>query len=548
MGDLNGSSDTSPEAAYGLDYDVLIIGAGLSGIYTLISMKKLGLRARVIERGSGPGGVWFWNRYPGARLDSESYTYMFTFSQEVLDEWDWKEHFSAQEDTLRYINFVIDKHNIRPDIQLNTEVKSARYDEVNRSWTLADQNGNYLSSRFLINCLGPLSSPTLPNIPGVADFRGEAYHTSRWPQDHLVSFEGKRVGIIGTGATGIQIIQEVAKTAGQLTVFQRTANWTAPLRNSTISPDEMNAIRADYPEIIRKCKSTPMGFMYEPDPRNALDIPEKEREELWETHYNMRGLIKWVANFKDIFTNQEANDLYSNWMANKIRARVNDPVIAEKLIPKTHGFGTRRVPLETGYYELFNRANVKLVDLNDTPIKRITATGVETTVDHIELDILIYATGFDALTGSYEEIDYYGEGGVALKDLWKDGPLTYLGFMSPNFPNMFNILGPHQGTGNIPHAIEYAVRYVARFVEYLTEANMTYVVPDQKGVEQWTEHVFDCTKGLLSANVNSWMTGYNSNKKGKAQRRVVRYFGGLVRFRERCEDVAADNYRHFVMK
>ncbi|KAF4219394.1 hypothetical protein CNMCM5878_003313 [Aspergillus fumigatiaffinis] len=498
MGDLNGSTDTSPEAAYSLDYDVLIIGAGLSGIYTLISMKQLGLRARVIERGSGPGGVWFWNRYPGARLDSESYTYMFTFSQEVLDEWDWKEHFSAQEDTLRYINFVIDKHDIRDEIQLNTEVKSARYDEASRSWTLADQNGKCLSSRFLINCLGPLTSPTLPNIPGVADFRGEAYHTSRWPQDHHVSFEGKRVGIIGTGATGIQIIQEVAKTAGQLTVFQRTANWTAPLRNSTISPDEMNAIRADYPEIIRKCKSTPMGFIH--------------------------------------------------WMANKIRARVKDPVIAEKLIPKTHGFGTRRVPLETGYYELFNRADVKLVDLNDTPIKRITATGVETTVDHIELDILIYATGFDALTGSYEEIDYYGEGGVALKDLWKDGPLTYLGFMSPSFPNMFNILGPHQGTGNIPHAIEYAVRYVARFVEYLTEANMTYVVPDQKGVEQWTEHVFNCTKGLLSANVNSWMTGYNSNKKGKAQRRVVRYFGGLVRFRERCEDVAADNYRHFVMK
>ncbi|KAL3442007.1 hypothetical protein BJX65DRAFT_313317 [Aspergillus insuetus] len=536
MGKLNASADTPPEGAQTLDYDVLIIGAGLSGIYTLISMKQLGLRARVIERGSGPGGVWFWNRYPGARFDSESYTYMFTFSQEILDEWDWKEHFSAQEDTLRYINFVVDKHDIRSDIQLNTEVRSARYDEAARSWTLADQKGKRLSTRFLINCLGPLTSPTLPNIPGVMDFKGEAYHTSRWPQDRVVSFKGKRVGIIGTGATGIQTIQEVAKTAGHLTVFQRTANWTAPLRNSTISPDEMKAIRADYPEIIRKCKSTSMGFMYEADPRNALDTPAKGREELWETHYNHRGLIKW------------ANDQYSDWMAAKIRARVNDPVIAEKLVPKTHGFGTRRVPLETGYYELFNRGDVNLVDLNDTPIKGITATGVETSVGHIELDILIYATGFDALTGSYEEIDYSGEGGVTLKDLWKDGPLTYLGFMVPSFPNMFNILGPHQGTGNIPHAIEYAVRYVTRLIKYLTEVKITYIVPDQQGVEKWTKHVFDCTTGLLSANVNSWMTGYNSNKEGKAQRRVIRYFGGLIKFREQCEDVAADNYRPLVVK
>ncbi|KAL3465635.1 hypothetical protein BJX64DRAFT_296940 [Aspergillus heterothallicus] len=548
MGELNTSTDTSPDGAHSLDYDVLIIGSGLSGIYSLISMKQLGLRARVIERGSGPGGVWFWNRYPGARFDSESYTYMFTFSQEVLDEWDWKEHFSAQEDTLRYINFVIDKHGIRPDIQLNTEVKSARYDEATRSWTLADHQGKRLTARFLINCLGPLTTPTLPAIPGVADFKGEAYHTSRWPQDHPVLFENKRVGVIGTGATGIQTIQEVAKTAGHLTVFQRTAGWTAPLRNSTISPDEMASIRDNYPEIIRKCKSTAMGFVYDTDPRNALDTPAKEREELWETHYNQRGLIKWVANFKDIFTNQEANDLYSNWLAKKIRARVNDPVIAEKLIPKTHGFGTRRVPLETGYYELFNRADVKLVDLNDTPIQRITESAVETTVDTIELDILIYATGFDALTGSYEEIDYYGERGVTLNELWKDGPQTYLGLTVPSFPNMFNILGPHQGTGNIPHAIEYAVGYMTRLVKHLMGANITYVVPDQQGVELWTKHVLECTEGLLSANVNSWMTGYNSNKKGRAHRRVIRYFGGLVKFREQCEDVAADNYRHLVMK
>ncbi|KAL4866559.1 hypothetical protein BDV12DRAFT_187328 [Aspergillus spectabilis] len=532
MGDLNPSFDTSPQGTDSLDYDVLIIGGGLAGVYSLISMQKLGLRARVIERGSGVGGVWFWNRYPGARFDSESYTYMFTFSQEVLDEWDWKEHFSAQEDTLKYINFVVDKHQVRPYFQFNTEVKSAHYNDGTRSWTLIDQDGKRLSSRFLINCLGPLTTPTLPAIRGVEDFKGIAYHTSRWPHNP-VSFEGKRVGVIGTGATGIQTIQEVAKTAGHLTVFQRTANWTAPLRNSTIGPDEMKEIRARYPEIIRMCKSSPMGFMCAKNSGNLT---------------NQRGLIKWVGNFRDIFTNQEANDLYNEWMSNKIRARVNDPAIAEKLIPKSHGFGTRRVPLENGYYELFNEPNIKLVDLNDTPIERITANSVQTTADDIELDVLIYATGFDALTGSYEEINYYGEEGITLKDCWQDGPRTYLGFMAPNFPNMFNILGPHQATGNIPHVIEYAVQYVTRFVKHLSDNKATYVVPDEQGVEEWTEHVFDCTKGLLSVNVNSWQTGYNSNKEGKAQRRIIRYFGNNLEFRKRCEDVAADNYRHFIMK
>ncbi|KAH8688961.1 hypothetical protein BGW36DRAFT_402032 [Talaromyces proteolyticus] len=546
MGEANGTFHLrdGPERP---DYDVLIIGAGLAGIYTLISMKKLGLRARVIERGSDVGGVWFWNRYPGARFDSESYTYMFTFSKELLDEWDWKEHFSAQEDTLRYINFIVDKFHIRSDFQLETEVKSAHYDDETRAWTLTDQRGGNYTSRFLVNCLGPLTTPTLPSIPGVEDFKGVAYHTSRWP-NHSVQFEGKRVGVIGTGATGIQVIQEVAKTAGHITVFQRTANWTAPLRNSIIDQEEMQSIREQYPEIIKKCKSSPMGFMYQPDPRNCIELAKEEREALWENHYNMRGLIKWVGNFKDIFTNQDANNLYSEWMGNKIRSRVNNPVIAEKLVPKSHGFGTRRVPLENGYYELFNRSNVKLVDLLETPIEQVTENSVKTTTENIELDVLIYATGFDALTGSYEEIDYYGEKGLSLKEKWKDGPRTYLGFAVPNFPNMFNVLGPHQATGNIPHVIEYAVEWISRFMGYLKEHNITYVAPDDEGEAEWTAHVFECTKGLLSVKVNSWQTGYNSNRAGKAQRRIIRYFGNNLEFRKRAEAIAADNYRHFIMK
>lgn len=545
MGEANNTSSLPYEASVP-EYDVLIIGAGLSGIYTLISMKSLGLRAKVIERGSDVGGVWYWNRYPGARFDSESYTYAFTFSKALLDEWDWKEHFSSQPDTLRYINFIVDKFGIRPNFQFNTEVESARYQDNTRSWTLTDKKGNTHSSRFLINALGPLTTPTLPDIPGVSDYRGMAYHTSRWPHEE-VKLEGKRVGVIGTGATGIQTIQEVAKTAEALTVFQRTPNWTAPMRNSDISRQEMQSIRDRYPEIHQKCKSSAMGFMFQSDPRNTFEVCKKEREEFWEHLYSLPGLIKWVGNFKDLYRNEEANNEFSGFMAKKIRERVNDLVIAEKLIPKNHGFGTRRVPLENGYYELFHRPNVKLVDLRETPIARITENGIKTTKEDIELDIIIYATGFDAVTGSYEEIEYYGERGCTLKEKWQDGPRTYLGMATEGFPNMFNILGPHQATGNIPHVIEYAVEWITKLMKHIRENSVTYINPDKEGEEWWTEHVFECTKGLLALKVDSWMTGVNSNRAGKRQRRVIRYFGSNLEFRKRCEEVARDNYRHFVM-
>lgn len=528
-----------------LDYDVLIIGAGLSGLYSLICMKNLGLRVTVLERGSDVGGVWFWNRYPGARFDSESYTYAFTFSQEVLDEWDWKEHFSAQPDTLRYINFIVDKFNVRSHFEFDTEVQSARYRENSRSWLLTDQKGDTYTSRFLINALGPLTTPTLPDIPGLGDFEGASYHTSRWPHEQ-VSFENKRVGVIGTGATGIQTIQEVAKTAKFLTVFQRTANWTAPMRNDDISADEMKSLRERYPDMHRECKTSPMGFMYQLDPRNTLEVAKEEREAFWEGLYNRRGLIKWVGNFKDLYTNQQANDEFSAWMAKKVRQRVRDPVVAEKLIPKDHGFGLRRVPLENGYYELFNRADVKLVDLRETPIERVTKTGIKTAAEDVDLDIIIYATGFDALTGSYEEIEYYGENGLTLKEKWEHGPRTYLGMAVPNFPNMFNILGPHQATGNIPHVIEYAVQWLSRFMKYIKEHALTYINADKDGEEEWTEHVLALTEGLLSVKVDSWMTGVNSNRAGKQHRRVIRYFGSNLEFRRRCEKVAADGYKHFI--
>jgi cation diffusion facilitator CzcD-associated flavoprotein CzcO len=527
------------------DYDVLIIGGGLSGIRSLISMKDIGLRAKVFERGSDAGGVWYWNRYPGARFDSESYTYTFTFSQEILDEWEWKEHFSAQPDTLRYVQYLLEKFKLRPDFQFSTEIKTARWQQDSGTWALTDQHGTTYTSRFLINALGPLTTPTLPDIPGVEDFKGIAYHTSRWPHEP-VHFEGKRVGVIGTGATGVQAIQEVAKTAKATVVLQRTANWTVPMRNQDISPEELQTIRKKLPDILQKCKTSPFGFMYKPDPRKTMEVSKEEREEFWNYLYDQRGLIKWVGNFSDLYLDQEANDEYSAWMARKIRERIDDPAIAEKLVPK-HGFGLRRVPLENGYYELFNRPDVELVDLQETPILKITETGVQTSAKHVDLDVLIYATGFDALTGSFEEIDYYGENCLTLKEKWADGPQTFLGMTVRGFPNMFNVLGPHQATGNMTHVIEYAVQWITRFIQYLKKHNFTYANPDEEGETWWTEHVLKLTEGLLSMKVDSWMTGYISNKADKRRRRIIRYFGSNVEFRERCNKVADNGYKQFTL-
>jgi cation diffusion facilitator CzcD-associated flavoprotein CzcO len=535
--------DTLPCDYHRLDFDVIVIGGGLSGIYSLISMRRLGLSTRVFERGADVGGVWYWNRYPGARFDSESYTYGFSFSQEVLDGWDWKEHYSAQPETLRYINYVVDKAGVRSDFQFNTEITNARYEEHTRSWLVRDENGKSYTSRFLINALGPLTTPQLPNIPGVEQFKGDAYHTSRWPL-HPVDFEGKRVGVIGTGATGIQTIQEVAKTADRLVVFQRTPNWTAPMRNSDISCEEMQQIRDDYPNIFRRCKASPMGFQYIPDSRKTLELSKEEREVFWQDLYARRGLVKWLGNFRDIFTSKEANDLFSAWMADKVRERVANKTIAEKLIPTDHGFGTRRVPLETNYYEVYNQPNVQLVDLRADPIERIQATGVKTSREEYDLDILIYATGFDALTGSYEQIDFQGLSGNQLSSKWEDGPKTYLGITVEGFPNMFNVLGPHQASGNIPRSIEYAVEWVARCIAHCKKNNYTYMMPTKEGESLWTEHVLKCTEGLLSTKVNSWMTGYNSNKPNKRERTVIRYSGSLVEFRRRCDEVADNGYTH----
>jgi cation diffusion facilitator CzcD-associated flavoprotein CzcO len=523
------------------DLDAIIIGAGLSGMYQLYRLRELGLRVRVFEAGTDVGGTWYWNRYPGARFDSESYSYGYSFSKELLQEWNWSEHFAGQPETLRYCKYVADKFDLRRDIQFQSRVTAAVYQEETRSWTVTLEDGNQSNSRFLITAIGPLSTPTLPRIEGRDDFKGPSFHTARWPKEP-VDFAGKRVAVIGTGATGIQTIQTIASQVGHLTVFQRTANWAAPLHNGKIDAETQAKIKAGYPEIFARCRETFACFMHTPDPRGAFEVSDEDREANYERLYGERGFGIWVGNFNDILTDRKANATISDFVARKIRERVKNQAVAEKLIPKNHGFGTRRLPLETFYYEVYNQDNVELVDLKETPIERITPKGIKTSEKEYEFDIIIYATGFDAITGSFDKIDFRGAGGARLKDKWKRGPETYLGIMVHEFPNMLMLMGPHTALGNIPRSIEYSVEWVTGLIRFATKNELTRLEATPDGVKSWTDHVKALGEGLLANEVDSWMTGINSNVEGKQTRIVARYSGSAPAYRARCDEVAAKGY------
>lgn len=540
MEDLpTGANRTSRETA--LDFDAVIIGAGVSGLYQLYRLRELGLRVRVFETGTGVGGTWYWNRYPGARFDSESWTYGYSFSPALLEEWDWEEHFAAQPETERYLNYVADKFDLRRDIQFQSRVTAAHYQEDTRSWDIILEDGRHYTTRLLITAIGVLSAATLPAIPGIATFRGLSCHTHDWPKEP-VCFVGKRVAVIGTGATGVQVITEVAKTAGHLTVFQRTPQWCAPLHNAKISQEEMRRIRAAYPQIFARCQETYGCFIHTTDPRATSEVTPEEREAFWEKLYSEPGFGIWMGNFRDILTDREANRLISEFLARKIRQRVKDPTVADKLIPKNHGFGTRRVPLESGYYEVYNQPNVTLVDINETPIERITPTGIKTSDTEYAFDIIIYATGFDAITGAFDRIDIRGVNGISLKAKWQDGPQTFLGILVDGFPNLLMVMGPHAGLGNFPRAAEYCVDWVTGLIRFARDRGLTRIEATAASVKAWTDHVIATNEGLLFTEVDSWMTGINRNVEGKQVRRVMRYSGGHPAFRARCDAVAAAGY------
>lgn len=530
-------------------YEAIIVGAGVCGIYMLYRMLELGVKVKVLEAGSEPGGTWFWNRYPGARFDSESWSYGYSFSDELLQEWEWSEHFAGQAETLRYLNYVVDKFDLRDHMQFDCHVKAATFDEHAACWQVELDDGRSYTTRFLLTAIGMLSAATLPRIEGIDSFEGQAFHTYYWPHEQ-VPFDGRRVAVVGTGATGVQVISAIADKVGELTVFQRRPNWCAPLHNGPIDADTQAKIKASYDEIFARCRETPGAFIHGPDTRDYHEVSEAERLEFWERIYNSPGFGVWLGNFREVFMDPDINAEYSRFIASKIRERVHDPEVAEKLIPKDHGFGTRRVPLETRYYEAYNRDNVHLVDLNETPIERITPKGIKTTGREHEFDLIIYATGFDAITGAYDRIHLTGLGGRTLFDKWRDGPMTYLGVQTAGFPNLITLAGPQSASvgTNFPRGIEDIVDWTTGLIRYMREHGLKWVDATAEAEAEWTEHVKSMYEGGLIGTTKSWFTGYNSNVEGHDKLRYMVYFGGAPKYRKALAEVADQGYEGFILK
>ena len=527
-----------------LDYQAIVIGAGVAGIYQIKRLADLGVRATVLDGNPDLGGTWYNNRYPGARFDSESYTYSYSFSKEVLDEWHWTEKFSPQPETLQYLNFVTDKFQLRQYMQFNCWVEAMVFDKDANFWTVKLADGRQLTTRFIVTGVGVLSTPTLPKLEGLESFKGVSFHAANWPHEPL-DLTGKRVAVVGTGATAIQLIPEVAKVAKKLTVFQRRANWAAPLNNGPISEADMEEIRQRYDEIFEVCARSPGGFEHEPDRRGFYEVSPEQRKELWDRLYDEPGFGIWLQNFMEIFVDEKANAEFSGYIADRIRARVDDPALAEILIPKDHGFGIQRVPLETGYYETYNRDNVELVDAAATPIVRVTPTGIETTDETREFDVIVYATGFDAFTGAFDQIDIQGVDGARLRDKWAEGPVTFLGATVGGFPNFLMLVGPQTAASNFPRGAELSVDWVTPLLEYMWSHGYQRFDVDEAAEAQWCQHVKDLYQGMLLRKARSWFTGYNSNLEGHeyGNMRYNIYNGGGPKYASMLSDMADKDYQ-----
>lgn len=520
--------------------DVLIIGAGIAGLYQLHRCRTAGLTAHVVDAAADLGGTWYRNCYPGSRFDSESHTYAYSFSTELLDGWRWSERFAGQPEVLRYLNHVADRFDLRAGIDFDVRVTAAEWDEGARHWTVTAAGGATRRARHLVLAIGALSVPNVPDLPGLATFRGQCFHTAEWPREP-VALEGRRVAVIGTGASGVQMVQEAAPVAARLTVFQRTPNWCTPLRNAPIDDAEHAALRGRATEIFERCRTTFGGFVHDTDRRKAMLVSEQERTAFYEELYAQPGFALWMGNFRDVLVDPVANATLSAFMADKIRARVADPAVAAKLVPTDHGYGTRRVPLETGYFEAFNRPGVELVDLRATPIVAVTPDGIATTAGHHDLDLIVLATGFDAITGPFDRIDVRGVDGVRLADVWADGPRTYLGIGTAGFPNLFTVVGPHNAAAlcNVPRCIEHNVEWITD----LLATGHTRICATTDAQAGWTAECHSYAERMLFSRVDSWFTGRTG--PGDRARRVLLYAGGFPAYQERLAEVAGTGYHGF---
>ena len=522
--------------------DAVVVGAGFAGLYMLHVLRMDGLKVRVFERGGDVGGTWYWNRYPGARCDSESPYYSYSFDEQLEQDWPLLERYPVQPQVLRYLRHVADRFDLRRDIQFDTGVTRVVYHDDEDRWQVSTDQGDEVSARFVITAVGCLSSANKPQLPGQERFLGATYHTGEWPREPI-DFSGKRVGLIGTGSTGIQAIPVVAEQALHLTVFQRTAQFTLPAQNHPLDPEFVQELKANYRELRRKCKESAQGTPYAPVEVTALDVSAETRRAAYEAAWGVGG-GRFLGTYRDLLISEEANQTAADFVRAKISEIVKDPETARKLMPTTYPIGTKRIPIDSGYYEAYNRDNVTLVDLRDTPIVEVTEKGIRTTEGERELDIIIYATGFDAFTGSLLALNIEGRNGVKLADKWLDGPRSYLGVAVAGFPNLFTITGPGSPSvlSNMPVSIEQHVEWIGRFVKQLVEEGAEYAEATGEAEEAWTEHVAAVADQTLYPKAASWYMG--ANIEGKV-RMFLPYIGGVGRYRTICDGIADGGYRGF---
>ena len=534
------------------DFDALVIGAGVTGIYQAYLLDQAGFRVLGIEAAPDVGGTWYWNRYPGCRLDTESYAYGYFALKGIVPDWEWSERFASAPEMRRYVNRAADAMDVRRHFRFNTRVAAAQFREEADVWAVTLDDGAVVTCRFLISATGPLSATLMPDIPGIETFAGEAFHSSRWPADEdgaplCNDFTGKRVGVIGTGATGVQIIPLAAETAQELYVFQRSPNWCTPLGNTPLSKEDMDLIRTRFPAILEYVKTTPTAFPYHRDNRKASEVSAETRQAFFEELYDQPGYGIWLSGFRDLLLSRESNAYLADFVASKIRQRVDDPAVAEKLIPTDHPFGSKRVPMETNYYETYNKPGVHLVDVKAAPIREITPAGIRTADAHYDLDVIVYATGFDGVTGSLDRIDIRGRGGLSLKEAWADGPSTFLGLQARGFPNFYTLVGPHNGSAfcNVGVCGALQAEWVATMIAYMARRGLVSAEPSLAAETQWTDAIYADFQRTLMADTNAWWIKTTVKPDGSVVRRTLVYVGGGPEYRKRCAEVAYEDYKGF---
>ncbi|MBW0089051.1 NAD(P)/FAD-dependent oxidoreductase [Pseudonocardia sp. KRD-184] len=531
----------------GTDFDAVVVGAGFSGLRMLIELRRLGLSAVAVEAGTDVGGTWYWNRYPGARTDSESWSYCFSSFPELLEEWTWKERYPKQQEVLDYQRFVADKFDLRKNIRFSTRVESASYDARSNTWSVRTDTGDTLRCTYFITGLGHLSVPHKPQFAGIDSFAGEVYVTGNWPKEP-VDFAGKRVGVIGAGASAVQAIPVIAEEAAHLTVFQRTPNFVVPAQNHPLSEEQVAQIKADYPAIWQKAQSHVFGFPMSPAGRVYDDVTDEEREQVFEQGWRDGGFHYVFETFDDILIDQRSNDAASEFIRGKIRETVKDPVTAELLCPKGYPYVAKRPPAGHGYYETYNRDDVTLVDVLSDPIAEIVPGGVRTAsgAEH-QVDVLVFATGFDAVTGALEKIDIAGVDGRRLTDEWREGPQTYLGISNPGFPNLLFICGPQSAYANIPVVVEKVVWTLGQALERMGEQGLDRIEATPEAAAAWKAHLDEVLHMTLipqGEKVGSWYLGANIPGKPRSP---LFYFGGAGAYAQWLDGVVAKDFDGFVL-